>query len=114
MSNNQLSYCIACGKTTSFYHVDSETWECNECGHIIGNDEIGNSEADYPDADGLDSDEYDVGYDDDDIEYDDEYDDEYDEETFETDYDTEGTFDAEDDLELEQNITVEGNFDGLE
>ncbi len=46
MSNTKLEYCPVCERTTSFYHVDSEFWECEECGHRQYNDDDDDEEED--------------------------------------------------------------------
>lgn len=90
MSNTELSYCVTCKKTTSFYNVELDTWECEECGHTISEDELGNTETDYPeDEDAFDEEFETEGTFEDDT--DDNFEDDIDED-FDKDFDVKGTF----------------------
>ena len=114
MSNTQSSYCVECGKMTTFYHVDDDTWECENCGHEIDFEELGNTESDYFNDGTLINEEED-DFDEDFIEdedFDEDFDDDDDFEEFEEDEDMDcddfEEFDSDDEF---GDIETEGSFD---
>ena len=39
MSNTNYQFCPHCNTTTSFYHVEWDRWECEECGYTEYDDD---------------------------------------------------------------------------